>query len=203
MFKANKITSPFATFVAGTFFIVTVIPTHGAIMSTETEAPTASVSSILDVPSVTDLTEDELIILAFGGAATSAVTRPLNGAVAECRSVGAEYAASCAATAYKKAARAANKPDYRSARKELNNAAKKLERLVAKNEDKSAKKKKGKNGTYKAVKKAAVAKVNKEARKIISETETKLLRSSGSGTRKVHYQRIAKAVGSTKVIFRS
>lgn len=203
MSKSNNPRKLLTPLVTGVFVAATVVPSNSAI--TEPEPSTSSLSGpgiVIDLGVSPSATEPE-IRLAFGAAATAAVERPLNGAIAECRGAGSAYAASCVAAAFKKAARAASKPDYRDARRELNKAAKKLEKLVSQNADKQAPKKKGKNGTYKAVKQAAIAAVKKEAIKIIQETETKLLRSSGSGARKVHYQRIAQAVGSTKVIFRS
>jgi len=70
--------------------------------------------------------------------------------------------------------------------------------------DKAAPKIRKGGKSYRAVKKSAVAKVNKQAKAIIVETETKLLRSAGSSQlRKTHYTRIARAVGSTKNILRS
>ena len=140
---------------------------------------------------------------AFGAGATRAVTKPLTGASGQCLAIPAAYRASCAAAAFKRAARAANKPDYRTAKSALNKASRDLSKLVSQNADKQAPPLKINGETYKAVKKEAIPKVNKKAIKIIVETETKLLRSSGSGERKVHYQRIAQAVGSTKKIFRS
>lgn len=204
MLTMNKSKYALVPFVSGVFLAGTILPANSAIsgQSSYIESDTSAQGTIFQQSEPLTL-NDPTIVIAFGNSATAAIIRPLNDATAECRSKGAEYAASCAAAAYKKAARAASRPDYRDARRELNNAAKKLERLVSRNVDRSAKKKKGKNGTYKAVKKEAVAKVNREALKIIQETQTKLLRSSGSGQRKVHYQKIAQAVGSTKVIFRS
>ncbi|MEM7438926.1 MAG: hypothetical protein AAF393_04950 [Pseudomonadota bacterium] len=143
--------------------------------------------------------------VAFGDSVTSKVTQPLEGAGADCRSAGSAYLASCLSAAYKKAARAAgSRPDYSDARKILNDTAKKLDALARGNADKSAPKKRGKNGRYTAVKPQAVRGVNRTALKIVQEAETKLLRSTGSSqARKVHYQRIASAVGSTKKILRS
>ena len=187
----------------GAFLAATVMPSYSAISDGTPLIPRDSTAGIQVVPQPTLTADEPLLLLAFGNSATSAIVRPLQNGAAECRGVDAAYEASCAAAAFKRAARAASRPDYRDARRELNNAAKKLERLVSRNADRSAPKKKGRYGNYKAVKKAAIAKVRREAIKIIQETQTKLLRSSGSGTRKVHYQRIAQAVGSTKVIFRS
>ena len=147
----------------------------------------------------------DILLAGLGDSATSAITAPLDGAGADCRAAGSAYEVSCLAASFRKAARVAkpNWTDYREARKILNDAAKKLDQLQKANAEKKAPKKKGKSGKYRAVKKEAVAAVRKQALKIVQETETKLLRSAGSGKRQVHYQRIAQAVGSTKVILRS
>ncbi len=141
--------------------------------------------------------------LVFSDSATSQITRVLKGATRECRALASEYRASCAAAAFKRAASAASRPDYRAARSALNKASRDLSRLVSRNADRSAPTIGSGRKKYKAVKKAAVRAVAKQAISIISETQTKLLRSSGSVKRKTHYKRIAQAVGSTKVIFRS
>ena len=146
----------------------------------------------------------ELATVAFGNSVTNQVAKPLEGSPGECRAAGAAYEVSCLAAAFKKAAaRTGGRPDYNDAEKALREAAKALENLAKANADPKAPRKRGRNGRYTAVKAGAVAAVKKEALKIVQETETKLLRSSGSGKRKVHYQRIAAAVGSTKVILRS
>lgn len=149
-------------------------------------------------------TLEALATVAFGVEVTNKVVQPLEGAAGDCRAAGAAYEASCLAAAFKKAAtRTGGRPDYRDAEKALRAAARALDKLARANADPEAPRKRGRNGRYIAVKPDAVAAVRKEALRIVQETETKLLRSSGSGTRKVHYQRIAAAVGSTKVILRS
>ncbi len=136
-------------------------------------------------------------------AVTQRIVNRLNTARAQCGSLGAAYRADCTAQAYEEAAKEAKGSGYTRARGELNKTARKLSRLVSKNVDSDAEPVQRGGKTYHAVKKTAVKKVAQQAVKIIAETETKLLRSSGSGERKVHYQRIAQAVGSTKKIFRS
>lgn len=203
MVKNSKLKKTVSISVAAALSLWSVLPASSALSTTDDGELTTSRSENsfkLIVPLVDDTSP---VLLAFSSGATSSVIAPLNRAVAECQSVGAEYAASCAAAAYKKAAAAANRPDYRDAKRELRRTAKELDKLVAKNADKDAPTIRANGKTYRAVKKSTVSKVNQEAKKIITETQTKLLRSSGSGTRKTHYQRIAQAVGSTKKIFRS
>ena len=96
-----------------------------------------------------------------------------------------------------------NRPDYTTAQSELNKASRSLSSLVSQNEDKAAAPIRKGGKTYRAVKKAAVKAVAAKAAAIVTETETKLLRSASSGLRKTHYARIAQAVGSTKKILRS
>ena len=85
----------------------------------------------------------------------------------------------------------------------MSSASRSISSLVNQNADPAAKPivKGGKR--YRAVKKSAIKSVNAKAAAIIAEAETKLLRSAGSGHRKVHFQRIAQAIGSTKKILRS
>ena len=155
-----------------------------------------------DVPSSP---QNTYIRIAVADKSTAKITKPLEGAASECRDIEDEYLASCLAGAFRDAAKAvkSSQPDYRDAHKILTEAAKKLEGLQKANADKSLPKKRGKNGTYHAVKKEAVTGVKKSALKIVQEAETMLIRSSGSGKRQLHYQRISQAVGSTKVLLRS
>jgi hypothetical protein len=54
------------------------------------------------------------------------------------------------------------------------------------------------------VKAEVVQQLNLEASNILEEAETKLLRSASSDAKRaIHYQRIAAAVGSNKVLLRS
>lgn len=192
-----------ASAMAAVMVIWSTTSATSGLMPAEAAAQVPTLEAPGLVEPVPNRLESEPVILAFSASATSSIVRHLSGAVRECSALASEYAASCAAAAYKKAARSASRPDYRDARRHLNDAARKLDRLVAQNADPAKPPIRKGGNTYKAVKTSSVAKVNAAAVKIIAETETKLLRSSGSGQRKVHYQRIAQAVGSTKVIFRS
>lgn len=174
-------------------------PANSAIEQNAVQNAESNIEQII----LQDLDIDEPIVFAFSSGATSQIVAPLRNSISACRAIAAEYRASCSAEAFRSAAKAATRSDYASARSELNNTARSLDQLVSQNADKSAPPLKVKGKTYRAVKKSAVAKVNNDAVKVIAETETKLLRSASSGDRKVHYQQIAQAVGSTKVIFRS
>lgn len=142
--------------------------------------------------------------LAFSASTTGSIVSQLDRGTAECGGLPAEYRADCMSQAYRRAAAATQgRPDYSQAQSELNRTSRSLSSLVSQNADAQAAPIRRSGRTYRAVRKEAVPAVNQKAVAIITETETKLLRSSVSGQRKVHYQRIAQAVGSTKRIFRS
>lgn len=144
------------------------------------------------------------MLLAFSPSTTGSIVSQLDRGTAECGALPAEYRADCMSQAYRRAAGATQgRPDYSTAQSELSRTSRSLSNLVSQNADTEAAPIRKSGRTYRAVKKSAVRKVAQQAVAIITETETKLLRSSGSGQRKVHYQRIAQAVGSTKRIFRS
>jgi len=197
-----------ALLLSSAYIFTNISPTYSSIVpGSYVTGHSGSSNHVLNSSPLITRSTPEVLLASSGegvnSGTTSAVVGELGGATRECRSVGDTYAASCVARAFRKAASKATNPAYFDARRELRKAAKELDKLVAKNADKSAPKKKGKNGSYKAVKKESVAAVKKAAIKIITETETKLLRSSGNEIKKVHYKRIAQAVGSTKVLFRS
>ena len=198
-------------------FAVTALST---VMITTTSTPSVSAlvtrghdaahlhASALDatfVPAPADA--PQILLAGSGGAVTEATTNAvvdiIRDANRECKGAGDAYAASCLAQDYKKAALRASNPDYYEARRTLKSAARKLDRLASANADRKAPKKRGKFGSYKAVKAEAVASVKRDAVKIVEETRTKLLRSTGNDLQKIHYKRIAQAVNSNKVIFRS
>ena len=123
---------------------------------------------------------------------------------AECGNLPAEYQADCLQQGLSTGAAVLTGSENAEARREIQSAQRKIKRLVDQNVDRSKPPIRRGGKTYRAVKKSAVAKVNREARRIVAETETKLLRSaSRSSARKTHYARIARAVGSTKTILRS
>lgn len=157
----------------------------------------------LSAPAAID--EAAILRLAFSNANTGQVVAVINGGKRACASAGAEYAADCLAGVFESAAAGlARRPDYDPVRKELLAASKKLKSLVSANEDKAAPKIRKRGKRVRAVKKSAVAKVNRQAKAIVTETATKLLRSVGnSAKRKVHFTKIARAVESTKSLLRS
>lgn len=146
----------------------------------------------------------EKIFLAFSQDRTSDVVERLTQGTEECARLPWIYRIDCLAQVYKRAAGAvAGKPDYRGARAALLNASRKLDALVEENHDQSEPRVKVGTRIYRPMSISAKKSVSDVAFAILQETETKLLRSGGSRTRRLHYQRIAQAVGSTKVLLRS
>lgn len=85
---------------------------------------------------------------------------------------------------------------------ELRALERELKKIVDANADPAAPRIPVRRKKLQAVKKAAVPKVNAAARARIAETQTRLLRSSGAGTR-AQVTKVAQALGSTKKILRS
>ncbi|MEC9343214.1 MAG: hypothetical protein VYD64_05135 [Pseudomonadota bacterium] len=166
--------------------------------------PAASPTDTVPVFQAEPLLPQGLLKLAFSDSATNQVVNRLRQAESECGQLAAEYRADCLSQGYRSAASATrNKPDYSTAATQLNGVSRSLSGLVAQNVDPQAPAIRKGGKTYRAVKKSAVRTVNAKATAVIKEAETKLLRSASSGLRKVNYQRIAQAVGSTKKILRS
>jgi hypothetical protein len=103
--------------------------------------------------------------------------------------------------------------EYREAKRILKRASSRLNRIVATYKDTSAPKLEvpananprfKKRRRYTAIKHEAVPKAMTEARAVITEAATALLRSSENSERRyAHYQEISVAVDSTKVLLRS
>ncbi|MEZ5801100.1 MAG: hypothetical protein R3D29_12355 [Nitratireductor sp.] len=192
--------------MAVAFMLANTLPSFAALDAGGSDLPQISApGQILLVPEETTAIDGlKSFQMAFSDSHTSAITRRLGDAERECGALPAEYRADCLAQGFKSAASATgNRPDYTIARTELNKASRSLSSLVSQNEDKAAAPIRKGGKTYRAVKKAAVKAVAAKAAAIVTETETKLLRSASSGLRKTHYARIAQAVGSTKKILRS
>lgn len=132
-----------------------------------------------------------------------------------CEFMGDEYRVSCFAQTYRELAKdIPDNGDYKEAREAVLEAAKKLDRLTRSNLDrqkpalrarlKSSDGKSKSTPPIAAVKSSSARQVNRQAAAILEEAETVLLRSASSdATRAIHYQRIAAAVGSNKVLLRS
>lgn len=92
---------------------------------------------------------------------------------------------------------------YDKARRALRSASNQLDQLVRANLDPSAERLNTGRKSLRAVRRSVAAAVNRQARAIVEEAKTKLLRSSGSQQRRSHYTRIAMALDSAKQLLRS
>ena len=132
-----------------------------------------------------------------------------------CEFMGDEYKIACFATTYRDLAEEmpAN-GDYAEAREVLLDTARKLDTLYRRNLDRQkpalTARIRTDNGRTKptppmrAVRADRAPQLNQQAANIVAEAETVLLRSASSdASRAIHYQRIAAAVGSNKVLLRS
>ncbi|MCP4123937.1 MAG: hypothetical protein GY751_19490 [Bacteroidetes bacterium] len=135
---------------------------------------------------------------------TRSFERAMGEANSECISLSIEYRADCLAQSFREAGSKATKKVYDPVKNEFNTAAGNIENIVAANLDNEAPVFNEGGKTYRPIKSKNIAGVNRKVSKIVAETATRLIRSAGnSAARKVHFQRIAKAVDSTKVLLRS
>lgn len=144
---------------------------------------------------------------------TQIVTR-LNQIQRICEFMGDEYRIACFATTYRQLADdiPAN-GDYADSREVLLDTARKLDNLVRSNLDRSKPALRARTDTpsgqvqtppMRAIEAPSAPQLNRQASAIVEEAETVLLRSASSdAARSIHYQRIAAAVGSNKVLLRS
>lgn len=148
-------------------------------------------------------------------AQTTQVVNQLDQIQAICEFMADEYRVACFATTYRELAKdiPAN-GDYAEVKKALNDAAQKLDTLSRSNRDraKPALRARLSTGTGRTVSTPPIAavradrapQINRQASDIVADAETVLLRSASSDARRaIHYQRIAAAVGSNKVLLRS
>ena len=144
----------------------------------------------------------------------SAVVAELEGITDTCERVNATYRVDCIASELEfVAATLPRRGDYRAARQALNQASNRLNRLTRRNRDASqplvrvklpAGDPRDATRPLTAVRGDTVSSTNTEARLVLDATVTTLLRASErSADRSVHYQRIAEAVGSNKLLLRS
>lgn len=148
-------------------------------------------------------------------AQTAAIVDQLNQIQRICEFMGDDYRISCFVQTYRELAKEipAN-GDYAEARSVLLDTAQKLDNLARGSRDRSKPALRARLTTpagktvstppITAVATARAAQLNQQASSIVAEAETVLLRSASSDARRsIHYQRIAAAVGSNKVLLRS
>ncbi|MEM8663450.1 MAG: hypothetical protein AAGF49_04930 [Pseudomonadota bacterium] len=143
---------------------------------------------------------------------TDRLLRIIRRAERECAVLIVEHRIDCLAQAYRYVARQATGAGYGEASRTLRTLGLELDAIVRENIDRTKprvssprpdRRRPGKR-TYRAVKPAAVPKATRAARAAIDKAQNRLLRSAQrSAERRTHYQRIAQAVGSTKLLMRA
>ena len=140
----------------------------------------------------------------FSYAKTNAIVADVGRANDICITLPTEYRADCLAQSLKSSASKINKKAYIPVKNEISTTAQSIEDIVTENLDEEAPVIKVGNNTYRPIKKEAVEVVNQRVAKVVTESATRLIRSAGNSiTRKIHFQRVAKALDSTKVLMRS
>lgn len=145
-------------------------------------------------------------------ATTASIVRNIQAVRAECASYDPVYRIDCLRRGLKDVAdRIPGVGDYRQAKRIIAQAASKLGGIHANNADASQPRVRTRGNarfkrqrTLTAVKRQNLRQAMQQAAAVIEEAETLLLRSAeNSQKRSSHYQQIAAAVGSTKVLLRS
>lgn len=143
--------------------------------------------------------------------ATTAITVQLEKGADRCERTPEIYRIDCLSQSYRDTAqKLSSRGDYSEARTVLLDTADKLDALVRSNRDRKQPRihlKESPDGprvnkrAFTPVKAQSVARVKRQAIPILEEASTKLLRSASASS--THYQRIAAAVDSNKVLLRS
>nr|WP_314094096.1 hypothetical protein [uncultured Shinella sp.] len=143
---------------------------------------------------------------------TSSIVRNINGARAECAGYDPVYRIDCLRQRLADIAqRIPAGPAYAEARQIISRASSKLGRIQSGITDAKAPRQRSRANprlkqtkTYAAVKREKLSKAMEQARQVIEEASTQLLRAAeNSEKRASHYQQIAAALDSTKVLLRS
>ncbi|TCP42928.1 hypothetical protein [Rhodovulum marinum] len=148
---------------------------------------------------------------AFSTANTDRILRRIEAGREFCAGIAQrEYVIDCLAAQFERVARALPGPDYRQVGQIIGTAAADLRRLAEANAAPDLPRGRVRIGgttsprALTPVRRDGLARLNRQASGILQEAETQLLRAAeGSARRQVHYQRIAAAIGSTKVLLRS
>ncbi|MGC9418556.1 MAG: hypothetical protein ACP5EN_06230 [Rhodovulum sp.] len=148
---------------------------------------------------------------AFSTANTDRIIRRIEAGRDFCAGIAQrEYVIDCLAAQLERVARAMPGPDYRTVGQIIGSAARDLRRLAEANADPDLPRGRVRIGgttsprALTPVRRDALGRLNRQAAGILQEAETRLLRAGEqSAQRQVHYQRIAAAIGSAKVLLRS
>ena len=157
-------------------------------------------------PSVTPMTPQSSVMAqpVLGQKVTDQVVKLLRIGSQRCGQLDAVYQADCLRQVFRETNNEIRRrPDYRAASNELRTMERQLDALVKANIDRSAPTIRVQGKRVRAVKKAIAPQVNATARKVITESATRLLRSSGSAESVAQLTQIAQAIDSTKRILRS
>ncbi|MCF3641086.1 hypothetical protein LXM94_14010 [Rhizobium sp. TRM95111] len=147
----------------------------------------------------------------FSDYLTNAIVLNLRAVREECSRYDPIYRLDCVQQGFEEVARRMPQGDYREARQIIFRAAAQLDSVVARNADRSVPRQRSvpnrrfkQKKTYTAVKRQNLRQAMQQAERVVAEAETRLLRSAeNSEKRYSHYQQIAAAVGSNKVLLRS
>lgn len=143
---------------------------------------------------------------------TSSIVQNIQAVRVECGRYDPVYRIECLYVGFSLVAqRIPRSGDYRDVKDILNRAASELSRVVSANVDSAAPRQASRGNSrfkvrrsYRAVKKQKLKAALKQAEDAVIRAETRLLRSGeNSQKRYQHYQQVATAVGSTKVLLRS
>jgi len=142
------------------------------------------------------------VVKVFSNPKTTRIIRKIRSGSSQCRSLPREYRHDCMRSVYASASSIAGRsgPDYRKAASLLRSASKGLSSIARKNRDRSAPKRK----RFSAVSKSKVSVADRAARALL-ENVAASLKQHGVGKRivKIHYDRIASSVSSSKKVFGS
>jgi len=147
---------------------------------------------------------------------TRAIVEDIAEIATTCESVPGEYRIDCLGKGFSLLAKSMpDKVEYETVRTEVAAAGKALRKIARDNQDRAKPRLRRtqklthvanarRSRAYRPIKEAALEQATEQAIKVITETQTRLLRSAeGSERRRVHYQSIARSVGSTTRILRS
>lgn len=143
---------------------------------------------------------------------TNSIVKNINAARAECGSYDPVYRIDCLRQRFADIARRIpSGPAYSQARQIIGRAASQLGRIQAGISDAKAPRKRSRGNArlreakvYIAARRDKLNKALEQARQVVAEAETQLLRAGENSEKRAgHYQQIAAALGSTKVLLRS
>lgn len=138
----------------------------------------------------------------FSDAEIAEITQRMEGGFDQCANVDATYQIDCFRRVYERAAQDLKGQRLQAdAQKSMRRTAVELKRLARAYVDPSAAKIQVAGKTVIAIRREALPQAAAQARRILQETETYLLR--GNRQAALHYQRIASVVNSSKVLIRS